>query len=555
MHEIMNRKVAVLGVLLILSAPSVHAQCASAQLATPTATDSFANDEFGIATDVCDGLAVVGAFKDDFGVGSAYVFEFDGAGWQQVAKLTASDGVGGDRFGVAVGVHGDVVIVGANQPAPAELPGKAYVFEKPAGGWVDMTETARLTASDAAPNDNFGFAVDIDGETIVIGAYLDDAADVNTGSAYVFERPIFGWVDTTETAKLTAGDADAHDQFGIDVAIAGGTIAVGADRDGDVAFNGGAAYVFVKAGEHWVTATDSAKLTVAAPVDFDRCGLSVGVGDGFVVAGAWGDDGAADKAGVVHVFERPLTGWSDMTATAELSASDAASGDHLGWSVDVDGAVVVAGAPANLFDGSGFGAAYLYLQPDTGWIDATEDARLESSELAEDDDFATAVSISGPLVNVGAHFFATGGYMNAGAAYLFGGAMDCNADQELDLCEIMSGSGDDADGNGMLDECEGTTAVAVRPAGLQLAQNHPNPFNPRTEIHFTVPADGVGSLRVFDLHGRLVRTLREGLFAMGEGSMVWNGRDDGGRAVGSGVYVYRLHVAGQVQERRMILLK
>jgi hypothetical protein len=145
--------------------------------------------------------------------------------------------------------------------------------------------------------------------------------------------------------------------------------------------------------------------------------------------------------------------------------------------------------------------------------------------------------------------------MNAGAAYLFGGAMDCNADQELDLCEIVSGSGADADGNGMLDACESTTAAPDGPERPVLAQNHPNPFNPSTEIRFTVPATGPGSLRIFDLHGRLVRTLHDGTFAAGEGALVWNGRDDGGREVGSGVYVYRLAVSGQALQRPMVLLK
>jgi hypothetical protein len=546
---------ALLAIFSLLLVPTAHAQCESSQLAAPTAADAFAGDQFGVSVAASGGLAVVGASEEEFGTGSAYVFEFNGTQWLQVAKLIASDGSTGDKFGISVGVHGDVIVVGAYQPSPAEQPGKAYVFEKPGSGWADMTETAQLTASDAANNDNFGFAVDIDGTTIVVGAYLDDDSGTNSGSAYVFEKSFIGWESTTETAKLTASDANAMDQFGIDVAIAGNTIAVGADRDSDGAYQAGSAYVFVKPDEGWVTSVETGKLTVANPVDFDRCGLSVGVGDGFVVAGAWGDDQAAEKAGVLHIFERPLDGWANMTATAELTASDAASGDHLGWSVDVDGKVIVAGAPANLFDGSGFGAVYLYLQPSTGWTDAAEDARLESSTLVQDDEFGTAVAIGGSLVNVGARYFATGGYSNAGAAYLFGGAMDCNSNQELDLCEMVSGSGADSDGNGVLDECEGATAVPVRPESLVLGQNRPNPFNPSTEIRYSLPAAGMGSLRVFDLRGKLVRTLHDGMFQAGEGSLTWNGRDDGGRSVAGGVYLYRLEVGELGFERKMLLLK
>ena len=555
MNKFLMNLICALGWALLVFPASGQAQCQAPELAIPTVQDVTAGDQLGRSIAMDGDYAVVGAPEKGLGTGGAYVFHFDGAGWQQVARLTASDGVGGDKFGISVGLSGDVVVVGAYQPFPAEQPGKVYVFEKPGGGWADMNETAVLTDSQAANNDNFGYAVDIDGDVIVVGAYLDDVGGVNSGSAFVFDRPAGGWVSMHETARLNATDANENDQFGIAVAIAGGTIAVGADRDSDVAYQAGAAYVFEKPATGWAGAGEDGKLTVADPVDFDRCGLSVAVGEGFVAAGAWGDDQAAEKAGAVHVFERPAAGWTNLTATAKLLASDAASGDHLGWSLDAAGAVIVAGAPANLFDGSGFGAAYLYLQPAGGWADATEDARLLSSNLTEDDEFATAVRISGPLVGVGARFFATEGYSNAGAAYLFGGGLDCNANQVLDLCEIISGSGADADGNGLLDECESPSPAPQAARDLILKQNQPNPFNPSTEIRFTAARSGQASLRVFDMQGRLVRTLLDGWVESGPGSVVWNGRDDQGRAVGSGVYAYRLSVGREQVTRRMVLLK
>ena len=166
-----------------------------------------------------------------------------------------------------------------------------------------------------------------------------------------------------------------------------------------------------------------------------------------------------------------------------------------------------------------------------------------------------AVALSGPLVNVGARFFATGGYMNAGAAYLFGGALDCNGNQEIDICEIVSGSSPDDNGDGMLDECEDLSSVPDTNRRLILHQNWPNPFNPSTEIRYTVSSAGDGALQVFDLHGKLVKTLQQGRFAAGNGSVVWNGRDDDGQQVGSGVYVYRLSIDGQTRGRRMVMLK
>jgi hypothetical protein len=245
MCKIAVTTVFVITIAIAFITPSAHAQCTSTQLAAPIAGDAFAGDQFGRSVAIHESLAVVGAPEDDFGEGTAYLYEFDGVEWQQVAKLTASDAATGDKFGISVGVSGDVVVVGASQPYPAEQPGKAYVFEKPAGGWADMNEAATLTSSDGTNNDNFGFAVDIDGSTIVIGAYLDDDGGTNSGAAFVFEQPAGGWATMTETGKLTSSDLDQEDQFGISVAIAGDTIAGGADRDSNVAVQAGGASVCV----------------------------------------------------------------------------------------------------------------------------------------------------------------------------------------------------------------------------------------------------------------------------------------------------------------------
>jgi hypothetical protein len=90
---------------------------------------------------------------------------------------------------------------------------------------------------------------------------------------------------------------------------------------------------------------------------------------------------------------------------------------------------------------------------------------------------------------------------------------------------------------------------------LKLEQNNPNPFNPSTEIRFSVSRAGTGSLRVYNLRGELVRTLQTGQFAAGPGVVVWNGRADSGEAVGSGVYFYRLEIGLDAMTKRMVLLK
>ena len=123
-------------------------------------------------------------------------------------------------------------------------PVRAYVFVKPVGGWADsLYEETKLTASDGSNQDDFGTSVSISGDTIVVGATGDGG-----GSAYVFVKPGGGWsVSSKENAKLTASDGAGSDYFGYSVAVSGDTIAVGAYRDDDNGSNSGSAYVFAPA--------------------------------------------------------------------------------------------------------------------------------------------------------------------------------------------------------------------------------------------------------------------------------------------------------------------
>ncbi len=150
------------------------------------ASDAAAIDQFGLSVSISGDTAIVGArLNDDVpnDSGSAYVFEKVAGTWTQVAKLTASDAAAGDGFGTSVSISGDTAIVGAVGDGPG---GSAYVFVKPGGGWADANEDAKLTASDAAAGDSFGGSVSISGDTVIVGAPLDDDVPNDSGSAYVF---------------------------------------------------------------------------------------------------------------------------------------------------------------------------------------------------------------------------------------------------------------------------------------------------------------------------------------------------------------------------------
>ncbi len=266
-----------------------------------TASDAAADDRFGRSVAVSGDTVVVGAYGDDdpdYGSmsGSAYVFVRSGGSWTERAMLTADeDSAADDYFGRSVAVSGDTVVVGAyGDDDGGSRSGSAYVFVRTEYGYDPQ---AKLTAADAAADDFFGRSVAVSGDTVVVGAYGDDDDGSSSGSAYVFVRSGGGW---TQQPKLTATDAAAYDVFGYSVAVSGDTVVVGAHCDDDAGDMSGAVYVFARSGSGW---TEQAKLTAADADADDKFGVSVAVSDDTLAVGAYGDADAGPSSGSAYVFD------------------------------------------------------------------------------------------------------------------------------------------------------------------------------------------------------------------------------------------------------------
>jgi len=156
---------------------------------TPSSLNSY--DHFGWSVDVDGEYAIVGAPQDSEhgqNAGAAYIFKRDGCcSWLLKAKLRLNNPEVFDELGISVAISGDVALVGIRGG------NSAYIFEKPAGGWQNMTETARLFTSPGAYYNGFGESLDISGENVIIGAYANNGV-------FFYERPDEGWQDITETA-------------------------------------------------------------------------------------------------------------------------------------------------------------------------------------------------------------------------------------------------------------------------------------------------------------------------------------------------------------------
>ena len=340
---------------------------------------------------------------------TGYEYDFQA----QIAKLTASDVTGNDRFGVSVAVDGDTMVVGAPTVFHNNREGAAYVYVRDAGVW---NQAAKLTASDGQSDDLFGRSVAVDGDTVVVGAYRDDDGGSRSGSVYVFSEPSGGWVSATGDVKLTASDPAAKDYFGVSVAIDGGTVVVGASGDDDGGSSSGSVYVFSEPASGWVSASSDVKLTASDPAASDWFGGSVAVDGGTVVVGAWGDDDGGSNSGSVYVFSEPASGWVSASSDVKLTASDPAGGDGFG-SVAIDGGTVVVGASGDDDGGTDSGSVYVFSEPASGWVSASSDVKLTASDPAGGDGFGS-VAIDGGTVVVGASGDDDGG-TDSGSAYLF----------------------------------------------------------------------------------------------------------------------------------------
>ncbi len=392
-------------------------------------------EEFGESVAISGNTIVVGTpnqvlASTDVEQGAAYVFTRPASGWAhatEVAVLRATRGRSEELFGHSVAISGNTIVVGApfREVAGHAGQGAAYVFAKPASGWRDATQSARLTAAGGTANEFFGESVAVAGHTIVAGAPGRElGGHAMQGAVDVFATPAGGRVGSPiQKAVLRASDGEPHDALGVSVAISGRTIVAGADlhavgKDAEQ----GAAYVFARPASGWRDATQAAELTDEDGESGELFGHSVAAWGNTIVAGA-PNRGLANSAdeGAAYVFVRPASGWrGSLTQTAELTASDAAKDEALGRSLAISGDTIVAGATfKQVGHNTEQGAVYVFAKPASGWVNATETEQLTVSDGVAGDSLGRSVAVSGHTIVAGAPDRKIARNLGQGAVYAF----------------------------------------------------------------------------------------------------------------------------------------
>ena len=275
------------------------------------AGDKESSDEFGSSVAISgDGnTAIVGAFGEDTGgtyAGAAYIFIQLAGVWSQQKKIQASDKQQGDYFGQTVSINedGNTAIVGAfGEDDGGSSAGAAYIFTRSVSGvW---SEQQKILASDKAAGDYFGYSVSIngDGTMAVVGATRNDT---ERGNAYVFTRSVSGvW---GQQAALVANDRQQDDQFGRSCSMSkdGNTVVVGAHLEDYYGVSAGAIYIFKRISGVWY---QRQKVSAHDRQAGDEFGMSVAIsGDGTtVIAGSNMEGGTSnDATGAAYTYQYPI---------------------------------------------------------------------------------------------------------------------------------------------------------------------------------------------------------------------------------------------------------
>lgn len=352
-------------------------------------------DYFGHAVAISGDTVAVGAYRDDTGTtnsGAAYTFSLS-SGNLLHTYINPSPGAG-DNFGFALGINGSSLVIGAyRDDAGGTDSGLAYQFNAANGSLVRT-----LNNPTPSPGDFYGASIAVGANAFIVTAYWDDAVALDAGTSYTYSLST-GQVQHAISSPV----ASASNYFGYSVATSGEWVATGAYLDDASGIDSGTVYIHNGAAGSLVRA-----LTNPTPAAYDNFGYSVAMSNSLVVVGAPRDDANASDSGAVHIFDA-------ISGNLIRSITNPTPGvsDFFGFSVAISGDMVAVSAHRDDTLATDAGTVYLFDGP-SGLLLST----IANPTPAASDNFGYAISMSHDAILIGAPFDDTGA-TDAGAAYIF----------------------------------------------------------------------------------------------------------------------------------------
>ena len=336
------------------------------------------------------------------------------------AKVMASDKTSGAKFGYAVATTRDLAIVGAPNDSLNTNSGSVYLFARSQDGSNTWIQIKKILPPDGRASDAFGTAVGISGDTIVVGSPFNTSSITNAGAVYVFKRNLGGANQWGFEKKLVSTNSLANDQFGSAVAISGDDVVVGAPLvDLGTQGDAGAAYVFERnlgGSNQWGFMK---RLVSTNPFVADHFGSSVAIsGDDVVVGAPLADLGTQSDAGAAYIFERNLGGANQWGMMKRLVSTNPFTSDQFGSAVAINGDSVIVGMPLADANGTDSGATYLFARNQGSSNTWGQVDKFLPAAVGTLDYFGSSVAICSNTVVVGANNGKDSG-IRYGTAFMF----------------------------------------------------------------------------------------------------------------------------------------
>lgn len=318
-----------------------------------TARQPLTGDTLGGNVALKNKYAMLGASRSDLkgeDAGAVFAFEKKGNTWTEQQVLTATDAKAGDAFGQSIALTERFLVIGApHSDAPLENSGSAYVFIRENNKWQFHSQ---LTAKDGAQGDLFGISVAINGNTLLVGADLNDERAEKAGAVYAYQFDGKQW---HQQAKLMASDGANTDIFGVRVALYGDTALISARRDDieGVGKDAGSAYIFERSNGIW---HQKQKLVAPDGNADDRFARGVALGENMALITAMHHDANGNNAGALYVFKKQQGEWH---YSSKVFATNGQPEDRFGWNVALSNQKAIVASPHRDDNGDNSGAAYV----------------------------------------------------------------------------------------------------------------------------------------------------------------------------------------------------
>ena len=458
-----------------------------------------ARQGYSVSISADGNTAIVGGYVDNSNVGAAWVYIRSGGVWtQQGSKLVGTGAVGDayQGYSVSISADGNTAIVGGY--ADNGSAGAAWVYTRSGGMWTQQGN--KLVGTGAAGRAEQGYSVSIsaDGNTAIVGGRTDNNTN---GAVWIYTRSGGLWIQ--QGSKLVGTGASGIPSQGTSVAVSsdGNTVIVGGPGDLD---NTGAAWVFTRNDSVWTQQGSKLVGTDAVWPVWQGYSVSISGDANTAIVGGWSDN---NNTGAAWVYTRSDTVW---TQQGSKLVDTATVGIYQGVSVatSADGNTAIIG---------GLGAAWVYTRSGSVWTQ-------QGNKLVGTGDVGGAQQGSSVAISGDGNTAISGDWQDdstKGAAWIFTNS-----------------------------NVQGVRELADAQFSYHLLENYPNPFNPTTQISYTLARASNVTLTVYNVLGQQIVTLVNAKNEPGEHSVNWNALN-----VPSGVYFYRIVAGDFVQVKKMMLMK